>query len=66
MKLTYLLTGVLVLLLTGCSDKKREAEQQAFFPDQRTAPSIAWRICRPPTARGTMECSTRPTSTAPT
>jgi hypothetical protein len=37
MKLTYLLTGLLVILLTGCSDKKHQAEQAAFFPDQRAS-----------------------------
>lgn len=35
MKLTYLLTPLLIVLLTGCADKKRDAEQAAFFPDQR-------------------------------
>ncbi len=38
MKLSYVFTGVLVILLTGCSNKQRQAEQDAFFPDQRSSP----------------------------
>lgn len=37
MKLTYITTGLLVILITGCHNKQREAEQNAFFPDQRAS-----------------------------
>ncbi|HEX8524759.1 MAG TPA: hypothetical protein VF669_21080 [Tepidisphaeraceae bacterium] len=37
MKLKYLMTGLLVILITGCNNKKRDAEQAAFFPDQRSS-----------------------------
>jgi hypothetical protein len=36
-KLTYLLAGALVILITGCSNKKRESDQNAFFPDWRSS-----------------------------
>ena len=35
MKLSYVLAGALVIALIGCDNKKRQAEQEAFFPDQR-------------------------------
>jgi hypothetical protein len=35
MKLTYVLAGLVVILLTGCNQEKHDKESAEFFPDQK-------------------------------